>query len=91
MADKIIGYGKGEFPDAKTGKNVKWAKLYCTAPMDETHDKDKCFVGERAYSLSVDFDLADSIFSEVLLGELHECYFNQYRKVIRVNCGANPF
>lgn len=90
MAYKIIGYGKGTFED-KLGKSVKWAKLYCIEEMDETHDPEQTFVGTRTYSLSVDYKESEKVFSEVLLGEEHECMFNRYGKVIRVSCGANPF
>ena len=91
MADKIIGYGKGTFIDRRTNQTVKWAKLYCTAPMEEKHEEDSCLVGARAYALSVDYKEADKVFSEVLIGEEHECLYNQYGKVSRVSCGANLF
>lgn len=90
MADKVIGYGRGTFED-KNGKKVKWAKLYCTADMKETHEGDQCFVGARAYAIPVDFDASDVVFAEVIIGEEHDCDFNQYGKVKRVTCAANPF
>lgn len=90
MADKIIGYGKGTFTDRRTNQLVKWAKLYCTAPMQEKREGDSCFVGTRSYALSVDYNAADTVFAEVLIGEEHECLYNQYGKVFRVSCGANP-
>lgn len=90
MSDKIIGYGKGRFDD-RNGKLVKWAKLYCIDEMEECHDPEQTFVGTRTYSLSVDYGESDKVFSEVLLGEQHECMFNRYGKVVHVSCGANPF
>lgn len=90
MADKVIGYGRGTFED-RNGKKVKWAKLYCTVDMKETHEGDQCFVGTRAYAIPVDFDASDAVFAEVIIGEEHDCDFNQYGKVKRVTCAANPF
>lgn len=84
MADKVIGFGKGTFTD-RNGNSVKWAKLYCTAPMDDKREGESWYSGQRAYSIPVDYAAADKLFSEIIVGEEYDVDFNQYGKAKRVS------